>query len=185
MAAASPIINVPTVFTTQYNENPTYRTGATGQTLYSTAAAVLIELQGSATKVVRLRKLSIWAQAGTKFFTELTLSRVAVVSAGTPQASPTGYPCDTSDPAATAVVNYYAAAAAASAAPKLIGAGALSVAIPSATMEMTPTVWDFARVQVKPIVLRGTADILQVANTITGLGTATYGFEIEWDEANA
>ena len=45
--------------------NPTYRTGAVAQTLFSTAAAVLVEIVGSPTATVRVKQITIWAQAAT------------------------------------------------------------------------------------------------------------------------
>ena len=51
-----------------------------GQTLYSTAAAVLVEIVGSATKTVRVKKIVVWGQCATKFFTELELLRSTSVS---------------------------------------------------------------------------------------------------------
>lgn len=162
----------------------TYRSGAVAQTLYSTGAAVLVEIVGSATKTVRIKKITLWAQAGTKFFTELTLLRCTGVSGGTPTVAAIGKH-DKNDAAATAVVNYYTAAAAAGAGSVVTGAGALSVAIPSATMPMLEKTWDFSRSQDKAMILRGTGDVLEVFNNVTGLGTATFGFEAEFEEDNS
>lgn len=161
---------------------PTYRMAAAGLTLYSTAAAVLLELKGSATKTVRIKKLRLWGQAATKFYTELTLQRATTFAAtGTPVVPVIGQN-DTGDAAATAVLQSYAGAATLGTGAAVIGGQPLSVAIPSATLAMIPTLWDFCSDQNKALILRGTSDVLQVYNTITGLGTATFGYEIVWSE---
>lgn len=163
-------------------QKPTYRAGAVAQTLYSTAAAVLLEIQGSATKTVRIKKITIWAQAGTKFYSELTLLRCTAVSAsGSPVVANLGKH-DTADAAATAVINNYAAAALAGTGHAVIGAAVLAVSPPTAGLNPVPTVWDFSRNQDKAMVLRGIADVLQIFNNTTVLGTATFGWEAEWEE---
>lgn len=161
----------------------TYRAGTTGQTFYSTAAAVLAEITGSATKTVKIWKLTIWGQAATKFYTELQLLRCTAVSASGGATALNLGQHDNTDPAPTAVINSYAAAALAGAGNKVIGAQPLSMTVPSATLEMLPTVWDFTRE--KPITLRGTGDVLEVFNTVTGFGAGTWGYEVEWTEDNS
>lgn len=163
----------------------TYRAGGTGLTLYSTAAAVLLEIQGSASATVRVKKIELWAQAATKFFTELQLLRSTGLSgSGTPVPAVNGQH-DTSDPVATAVVNSYAAAATFGAGHLLIGGKVLSVGAPAATNIAVSSSWNFSRNQDKALILRGTGDVIQVYNTVTGLGTGTFGFEIEWEEDNS
>jgi hypothetical protein len=163
---------------------PTYRAGAVAQTLYSTAAAVLVEIVGSASMTVRVKKITVWAQAGTKFYAELTLQRCTAASAGTPNVAAIGKH-DKNDAAATAVINYYTAAAAAGTGNAVIGAQPLSTVPPSATAAMNPTVWDFSKLQDKALILRGTGDVIEIYNNTTGLGTATFGFEVEWEEDNS
>ena len=160
---------------------PTYRAGGFGLTLYSTAAAVLLEIKGSATETVRIKKITLWAQAGTKFYTELTLLRCTGLSAGTPVVAAIGKH-DTLDAGATAVVNSFAAAATAGAGAGVIGAAVLTTAPPAAGMPAIPVVWDFSRNQDKALVLRGVTDIIEVFNNTTVLGTATFGFEVEFEE---
>jgi hypothetical protein len=159
----------------------TYRAGAIAQTLFSGAAAVLVEIKGSATKTVRIKKITLWAQAATKFYAELTLLRCTGLSAGTPVVANIGKH-DTNDPAATAVVNSFAAAATAGSGSAVIGALPLSTVVPSATATMQTTVWDFCRNADKALILRGTGDVIEVfSNTLT-LGTATFGFNVEFEE---
>lgn len=165
-------------------QKATYRAAGTGLTFYSTAAAVLVEIQGSATKTVRIKKIDIWGQAGTKFFTELQLLRSTGLSgSGTPVAANIGKHDLLNDPTATAVINSYAAAATYGAGHLLIGAKPLSLTPPAAAASGPfMTSWDFCRSADKALIVRGTGDVIQVYNTITGLGTATFGFEVEWEE---
>lgn len=162
----------------------TYRAGQTGLTFFSTSAAVLCEIKGSATMTVRIKKITLWGQAATKFYTELQLLRCTGVSAGTPTVSNNGKH-DINDPAATAVVNYYTTAAAQGAGAAIIGAQPLTMTPPSATLEMLITQWNFAANDDKPLILRGAGDVLEIYNSITGFGAGTWGFEIEWEEDNS
>lgn len=163
---------------------PVYRSGAVAQTLYSTAAAVLVEIQGSSTMTVRVKKITLWAQAGTKFYGELTLLRCTGVSAGTQVVAAIGKH-DKNDAAATAVINNYTAAAAAGAGNAVIGAKVLPTVPPAAGVQIQVTQWDFSQNQDKALIVRGTGDVIEVFNNTTGLGTATYGFEVEWEEDNS
>ncbi len=162
----------------------TYRAGAVAQTLFSGAGAVLVEIKGSATKTVRVKQIALWAQAGTKFYTELTLLRCTGLSGGTPAAAAMGKH-DTTDAVATAVVNSYTAAATAGAGAVVTGARVLTTAPPAAGMAAVPAAWSFAKNQDKALILRGTGDVIQVFNNITGLGTATFGFEVLLEEDNS
>lgn len=162
----------------------TYRAAGTGLVLYSTAAAVLLEIQGSATATVRVKKIELWGQAATKFFTELQLLRSTTIGGGTPVPAVAGQH-DPADPVATAVVNSYAAASTFGTGHILTGAKVLSTQAPAATNDAVPARWDFSRNADKALIIRGIADVIQVYNTITGLGSGTFGFEIEWEEDNS
>ena len=174
------------LFVSSDGGKPTYGAGGNGLTLYSTAAAVLVEIQGSATKTVRIKRIGIWGQAGTKFYTELQLLRSTTISgSGTPVAASLN-PYDINDPVATAVVNSYAAAATFGTGHLLLGAKPLSISPPAAgAVGPVETIWDFATREDKALILRGVGDVIQIYNTITGLGTATFGFEVEWEEDNS
>jgi hypothetical protein len=160
---------------------PTYRSGAVAQTFYSGAAAVLVEIVGSASKTVRVKKITLWGQAATKFYAELTLLRCTAVSAGTPNVPAIGKH-DKNDANATAVVNNYTAAATAGAGSVVSGARSLSMVVPSATAGMVPTIFDFCQNQDKAEILRGTGDVLQIFNNTTGFGSGSYGYEVVLEE---
>ena len=173
------------ILVTEEHLKPTYRSAGVGLTLYSTAAAVLLEIVGSSTMTVRVKKIVIWGQAATKFFTELEMLRCTTVSgSGTANTASIGVH-DTNDPAATAVINYYTAAATYGTTHTIMGARVLSVQAPAATNIAIPVIWDFCINNDKPLILRGTGDVIEIYNTITGLGTGTFGFEVEWEEDNS
>ncbi len=166
--------------TTESNKN-TFRAAAIGVTLYSAAAAVLLEIIGSATMTVRVKRIAIWSVvATTAIEADLTLLRCTAVSGGTPTAITPGKH-DKTDAGPTAVVNTYAAAAAAGTGHAVIGASPLSLGVTAATT----TVWDFCRSNDKPLILRGTGDVIEVFNNTLTLGTATFGCEVEWEEDNS
>ena len=92
-------------------------------------------------------------------------------------------PFDINDAAATAVVNSYAAAATAGAGTLVMGARPLPLQVPAATNSgPIQAVWDFCEHADKALILRGTGDVIEVFNTITGLGAGTFGFDVEWEE---
>lgn len=162
----------------------TYNASGDGLTLYSTAAAVLLEIQGSATKTIRVKHIFLWAQAGTKFFSELELGRATTVAGGSPVVATIGQ-YDTTDVVASAVVNSYAAASTSGTGFAAISARPIPVSPPAAGAVGPLMVgWDFGAIG-KALVLRGTSQWLEVYNKITGLGTATFGFDIGWEEDNS
>jgi hypothetical protein len=161
-----------------------YRACAVNQTLYSTAAAVLLEIVGSATMTIRIKKITLWSQAATKFYAELTLGRATAISAGTPNVCTPGKN-DKNDPSATATINYYTAAAASGTGFAVMGGKIMGCAVPSATMITQPVVWDFCINNEKPLILRGTSDILEIYNNTLTLGAATFGFDVLWEEDNS
>ena len=157
----------------------TYRAAAVAQTLFSTSASVLIELVGSATKIVRVKRIALWGQAASKPYAEVTLLRCTGISAGGAPAAVLPGKHDLNDAAPTAVVNAYTAAAAEGAGHVVTGGGVLSTGAASMPAAL---VWDFCRNQDKALILRGTGDVLEVFNNTAGLGAGTFGFEIAWEE---
>jgi len=162
-----------------------YRACAVAQTLYSTAAAVLVEIVGSATMTIRIKKITIWSQAATKFYAELTLGRATAVSGSGGATALTAGKNDKNDPVATATINYYTAAAVSGTGFAVMGGKSMGLAAPSASMIAQPVVWDFCINNEKPLILRGTSDVLEVYNNTTGLGAGTFGFDVLWEEDNS
>lgn len=162
----------------------TYVAAAAALTFYNAAAAVLLEIQGSATMTVRVKRISIWGQvATTANFADLTLLRCTTVAGGTPVPK-TGIPLDKSMVAATAVVNSYAAASTQGTGHLVIGASPMYCSAAGLTAP-AKTVWDFCRNNDGPLILRGVADWIEVYNNTTSVGTGTFGYEIEWEEDNS
>ncbi len=162
-----------------------YRACTINQTLFSTSAAVLVEIVGSATMTIRIKKITVWGQAATKFYAELTLGRATAVSASGGATALTPGKNDKNDPVATATINYYTAAATAGSGFAVMGGKILGVAAPSATMIAQPCIWDFCINNEKPLILRGTGDVLEIYNNTTALGTGTFGFDVLWEEDNS
>jgi len=169
---------------TEEHIKPTFRAAAVAQTFYSTAAAVILEIVGSATMTVRVKKILLWAQCATKFFAELTIGRATAASAGTAAALTAGK-MDVNDPSATATINVYTAAAASGTGFAAFDARILGIAPPSASMIAQPAIWDFCLNNDKPLILRGTGDVIEIYNNTTGLGTGTFGAMVEWEEDNS
>lgn len=176
------------VYVSSDGGKPTYRASAFAQTWYSTAAAVIVEIQGSATKTIRVKQILLWLAGNTgKFYSDLTLIRAGGLSAsGTPTAATIGKH-DTFDPTATAVINYYTAAATVGTGNATIGGTVMYGGVSTATfIGAPPAGWNFTRSQDKALILRGTTDVIQVFNnTLTFTGSPVYGFEVEWEEDNS
>ncbi|MGO9375661.1 MAG: hypothetical protein ACLQBD_26725 [Syntrophobacteraceae bacterium] len=162
-----------------------YRACTIAQTFYSTAAAVMFEIVGSATMTIRIKKITVWAQCATKFYAELTLGRATAVSGSGGATALTAGKNDKNDPAATATINYYTAAAVSGAGFAVMGGKILGLAAPSASMIAQPCIWDFCINNEKPLILRGTGDVLEIYNNTTALGTGTFGFDVLWEEDNS
>jgi hypothetical protein len=92
---------------------------------------------------------------------------------------------DKSDPAATAVANIYTAAAVSGTGFAAFDARILGITPPSAAMIAQPAIWDFCLNNDKPLILRGTGDVIEVYNNTTGLGAGTFGVMVEWEEDNS
>jgi hypothetical protein len=169
---------------TEEHCKPTFRAAAVAQTLYSTAAAVLVEIVGSSTMTVRVKRILLWGQCATKFYAELTLGRATAVSGGSASALTAGK-MDKNDAAATGVVNIYTAAATSGTGFAAFDARIMGIAPPAAGMIAQPVVWDFCLNNDKPLILRGTGDVIEIYNNTTGLGAGTFGCMVEWEEDNS
>jgi hypothetical protein len=170
---------------TEESNKYAYRAVCVTQTLYSTAAAVLFEMTGSATMTIRIKKILMWAQAATKFFAELTLGRATAISASGGQAAMTAGKMDKNFPSATATVQNYTAAAVAGAGFTAFDGRIVGCAAPSASMIAQPAEWDWCLNNDSPLILRGTGDVIEIMNNTLTLGTGTYGCMVEWEEDNS
>ncbi|MGA2223579.1 MAG: hypothetical protein ABSH41_03950 [Syntrophobacteraceae bacterium] len=173
------------IFVTEEHCKPTFRVCAVAQTFYSTAAAVLVEIVGSATMTIRVKKILLWGQCATKFYAELTLGRSTTVSGSGSATALTAGKMDKNDAAATGVVNIYTAAATSGTGFAAFDARIMGISPPAAGMIAQPVVWDFCLNNDKPLILRGTGDLVEIYNNTTGLGAGTFGCMVEWEEDNS
>lgn len=157
----------------------------------ATAAVTMISVTGSATKTVRIKRIGISGVSTALSASVFQLLRTSVLGAGGTTVSPTVAKMDNGTvAAATAVVSHYTTT---------LKATGTAVGGPISTFQQftstvtTPTV---AMLPVQPvfpeamspagsaIVLRGTADILEVQNvTPTNLAAGTVlAYFVEWEE---
>lgn len=163
-----------TVFTYAYEDSPdkpTYSATSGAITLASTPTAVCT-LQGSATKLVRVRRL-IWSETQplTAIETLDFIYRTAAPTAG--QVQPTITPRDPNSAAATAVMEAYTSN-------PTVGAGIVLADFTQSYPDAS-VIYDFG-VRDQAVILRNTSDYLEVnlnANTLAnGTGYCTF----EWTE---
>lgn len=168
----------------------TYRAGASF-TPTATGGVTLFSIQGSATKTVRIKRIGLGgASTALSIAPIISLQRVSALGAGGTIVSPTISKMDTNSAAATAVVSHYTATL--KAAGTGVG-GPISVQRLFTDTVTTPTVASRQGLMLFPeygapigqaIVLRGTADFLEVDNINAGnlaAGTVLEYF-VEWEE---
>lgn len=165
------------------NAKATFATGASSFTLPATPTDV-VQITGSATKTVRIKKIVVSGVATTAKQWPLTLiRRAAAITGGTP-VTPVITKFDTSDPAATATVKHYTALgtlAAANPVNSVLFVHDLTLTAPATAA--APIVFDFSTRADKAIVLRGAADCLVInlgGGALTAGEKLTYSFE--WEE---
>ena len=166
----------------------TYATGALAFSLPATPSDV-VQITGSATKTVRIKKIVVSGQATTNKIWPLSIiRRAAAISGGTPT-TPVITKFDTNDASVTAVVTHYASGglgtpAAANPASSVMFAYQLDLTAPATVLQ--PISIDLCTHSDKAIVLRGAADCL-VLNLGGGALVAgeTLSYCIEWEEDNS
>ena len=162
--------NIPAV--TLDSSRATYRFAAVF-TPYATSALTLIQIQGSATKTVRVIRIAaapttVTAAASISGY----LTRNSAAGTGGTGVTPTAAKLDTNSPAATAVVTHYTTAA------QSVGTtvgGPLSQFVLGVTIVSVPTITiqnqmqmifpEVGNVNGQALVLRGTSDYITVVNT--------------------
>lgn len=168
---------------------PTYRASASF-TPFGTADLTLLSIQGSATKTIRITRILMTGSSTALGSTLFGLQRTSTIGAGGTAVSPTVAKLDTNSAAATAVVKHFTTAAQSQG--TAVG-GLLSSFQLFTTTVTTPTVaWAEAQtifpekgyVAGQAIVLRGTADFLEVQNLNGGNVKAgsILQYMVEWVE---
>lgn len=160
----------------------------------ATAAVTVITVTGSATKTVRIRRITLGGVSTALSASVFALQRTSALGAGGTLVAPTIAKMDTLTATATAVVNHWTTTL------KATGTGVggpIATQLITTSTTVTPTVSGGGTPQVmfpeggapigQAIVLRGVADILEIQNvTPTNLGAGTVlTYTIEWVEDNS
>lgn len=169
---------------------PTYRASAlaVGPTL--TGAVTLITIQGSATKTVRVKRITVGGVATASASVVFGLIRTSALGAGGTAVTPTVAKHDSAHGAATAVVSHYTTTLKAAGTPNggPLASRRLQLAatgtIPTYQTTFFPGEFELPG---QSLVLRGTGDFLEVQNLNAGnLGAGTvldYVVEFEEDDS--
>lgn len=162
-------------------QKATYRIGASFAPIAS-ATAPSFSITGSASKTIRITRIRLSATAATGGAADISLFRFSALSGGT-SASQTAGKLDTTDAAATAVVNTWSVAA--TTATKAGGTlCAERYEIVTAAVTVLPQVveWDFGEVPGgRSLVLRGTSDFVGILFSAIGTTPAS-DIWVEWTE---
>jgi hypothetical protein len=153
------------------------------------SATDIFTLTGSATKTIRITRVSVSATSSAATAAALDcvlLKRSTANTAGT-STNPTKVPYDSASAAATATVNAYTANPTTG---TLVGNFHVQKLIqPLATYTATdfppmqPIIWEFGIRPSQAIVLRGTGEVFAVnLNGVTATATASFDISIEWTE---
>jgi hypothetical protein len=171
---------------------PTYR-AASSFTPQATAGVTVLSIQGSATKTIRIKRILIGGSATALSATLFKLVKTSALGVGGTIVSPTVAKLDSGSAAATAVVSHYTTTL------KAAGTaidGDLSDFQLFQTTVTTPTV-AFAEMQSafpekgavmgQAIVLRGTAQFIEVQNANAGnlAAGSILQYVVEWTEDNS
>lgn len=162
-------------------------------TPFATAAVALVSIKGSASKTVRIRRITIGGVSTALSASVFQLLRTSTVGAGGTIVAPTVAKMDTiaAAAAATAVVQHYTTAAQTTGA---ANGGPLATQLVTTGTVTTPTVALAGVPQVlfpeggapigQSIVLRGVADILEIQNVApANLAAGTVlTYSVEWTE---
>jgi hypothetical protein len=156
---------------------PVYSASAVNITSAATATDIFT-ITGSATKNVRIHRVTVTATLGTAAAQNVMLIKRSAANTGGTSATVTNVPLDSSYAAATATVRSYTVN------PTGLGAavGTLRVrriAMPLATASALD-VADFAFSV--PVILRGTAQVLSVNLNSGNTGAAVFSAFVEWSE---
>jgi hypothetical protein len=167
----------------------TYRMSARGFTPVASATAPIVSLQGSASKTVRITKITVtgYCTTGTTLPATVSIQKFSVLTGGTTGSTPTGALQDSNNAAQTAVMLQYSAVPTTA---TVIGGitdsgflqwvtGGATVAQPTSTLVFT-----FGDDGGQQLVLRGTAQYAGVILSSIGT-TPVMSVVIEWIEDNS
>ncbi len=145
----------------------------------------IFKIAGSATKVIRITRISIGGIATTAGYLKIALVRRSTAGSGGTATNPAALKHDTSDAAASATLTLYTANPTVGTAVGTLHASRVFLPLVTATGS-APLVWDFTNRNEEAIVLRGTTDILAingVADTVPAGGVLD--IDVTWIEEAA
>lgn len=160
----------------------------------ATAAVTVMAIIGSATRTVRIRRITVGGVSTAVSGSVWALQRVSSQGAGGTTVSPTVAKLDVNSAAATAVVSHYTTTLKATG---VVVGGPITTRYIGTNVVTTPaTVFTDSNITLFPeggapigqsIVLRGTGDILELQNvTPANLGAGTVlSYTVEWVEDNS
>jgi hypothetical protein len=167
-----------------------FRVAVASAAVITTASKTIVNIQGSATKTVRIKKIGFSLTAATAAQGVLLLARTTGVGSGGTAVTPAIAKMDSGTvAAATAVVTHYTTGA------QSQGAGGTQLAVTQVNESVTTTAPTFLGAQNfqflfpesgvcagNALVLRGTSDYLEIW-TATAIGTTpALSYMIEWEE---
>lgn len=172
------------------NAIPTYRAAASFVPV-TTGALTLVQVQGSSTKTVRIKRIVVGGSTATTVATAVWyLQRTSTAGTTGTAVTPTIAKLDTNSPAATAVVTHYTTAA--QTVGTLVG-GPLSfftvllpvTAVPTVAFTINQCIFpEYGAPIGQAIVLRGTADFINVVNSAPAnfANAPVLQYSVEWTE---
>lgn len=161
-------------------DEPTYSTSIIGLTAAS-AATDIFTITGSATKTIKVKKISITGTQTTAGANNIVLLKRSTANSAGTATTPAIVPHDSNSAAATAVVRAYTANPTAGA---LVGnVRATKMLVPTITGAEAPVEFTFGLEETQSLRLRGTGEVLALnLNGQTLLGNS-FDIFIEWTEA--
>jgi hypothetical protein len=160
----------------------TYRVGVVGFTPIASTTAPTVSITGSATKTVRITRMRISASASTGGVADISVRRFTALSGGTPNSQAANIAkMDSTNPAATAVVNQWSAAATTATSAGIVTAQRYEIVTAAVSVQPGFIEWTFGDTNGQTLVLRGTSEFAGILFSAVGT-TPVADFWIEWTE---
>lgn len=157
-------------------QRPVYEVAITGL-VPAASATDLVQIIGSATTIVAIRRIRVSGKAGTAITVPVTLAKRSTANTGGTATTPTPTPLDSADAAATAVASFYTVNPTTGTETGIVGARDVTLNV--TTLGGVAGEWDLRDA---PIILRGVAQAFAIKANATTVTTGTLNIEIEFDE---
>lgn len=164
-------------------QRPTFSASAVALALPQTAAGDAVCIFGSATKLVRLKRIAITGTDSTAQTVAATLVLRSAANTGGTSTTPTVAPLDALNAAGSAVVRAYTVIPTPGAAIATVRAQSIPLPAATAATQYPPVVWTFGDNSSQDIVLRGIAQgaCLNFPAAFTTAG-AVINVDVTWTE---